>query len=90
MIGFEKYIFFVLMLILEVFLGFITILINVPVTSFFQSQVPLPIQSRFFALLSFSANLSVPLGILYAGFMAEKIGPDVNYILNNILVICIV
>ena len=78
------------MLFFEVLLGFITILVNVPMTSFFQSQVPLNIQSRFFALLSFSANLIVPLGILYTGFLASAIGADVTYIINNILVIVIV
>lgn len=90
LIQLNAFIFFSLMLFFEVLLGFITILVNVPMTSFFQSQVPLDIQSRFFALLSFSANLIVPLGILYTGFLASIIGADVTYILNNILVICIV
>lgn len=90
LIQLNAFIFFSLMLFFEVLLGFITILVNVPMTSFFQSQVPLDIQSRFFALLSFSANLIVPLGILYTVFLASIIGADVTYILNNILVICIV
>lgn len=90
LIQLNAFIFFSLMLFFEVLLGFITILVNVPMTSFFQSQVPLDIQSRFFSLLSFSANLIVPLGILYTGFLASIIGADVTYILNNILVICIV
>ncbi|MGO1353126.1 MAG: hypothetical protein ACTHUI_08040, partial [Lactococcus lactis] len=90
LISFNAFVFFGLMLFFEVLLGFITILVNVPITSFFQSQVPLNIQSRFFALLSFSANLIVPLGILYTGFLASAIGADVTYIINNILVIVIV
>ena len=90
LISFNAFVFFGLMLFFEVLLGFITILVNVPMTSFFQSQVPLNIQSRFFALLSFSANLIVPLGILYTGFLASAIGADVTYIINNILVIVIV
>ena len=90
LIQLNAFIFFSLMLFFEVLLGFITILVNVPMTSFFQSQVPLDIQSRFFSLLSFSANLIVPLGILYTVFLASIIGADVKYILNNILVICIV
>jgi Major Facilitator Superfamily. len=86
----NAFLFFGVMLFFEVLLGFITILVNVPMTSFFQSQVPLNIQSRFFAILSFSANLIVPLGILYTGFLSSIIGADVTYILNNILVIVIV
>ncbi|GHU39748.1 hypothetical protein FACS1894193_00700 [Bacilli bacterium] len=88
--GKHQYIFFTLMLLFEVFLGFITILINVPMTSFFQSKVPVEFQSRFFSLFLFAANLIIPLGIIYTGFLAGKIGPDITYILNNIVVIVIV
>ncbi|WP_254554449.1 hypothetical protein, partial [Salmonella enterica] len=45
LISFNAFVFFGLMLFFEVLLGFITILVNVPMTSFFQSQVPLNIQS---------------------------------------------
>ena len=77
-------------LALELVLGFITILINVPMTSYFQSVVPVGYQGRVFALLSFISGFSIPLGVTYSGFLASKIGADWAYILNNICVILIV
>ena len=82
--------YFTLFLLVEFFIGAVTSFVNVPLFSSFQTQVPLVYQGRFFALLSFSARLLVPLGISYTGFLASLVGADVAYILNNICVILVV
>ena len=84
------HIFFITFLFLESMVGFFTILVNVPLTSYFQARVPINYQGRFFALFSFTAQVSVPLGIGYTGILAQQIGPDYAYIINNMLVICLV
>ncbi|GAX46963.1 MFS transporter [Pseudolactococcus reticulitermitis] len=88
--GQARFLFFSLFLALEFVIGFITILINVPMTSYFQSVVPVGYQGRVFALLSFISGFSVPLGVTYSGFLASKIGADWAYIMNNVCVILIV
>lgn len=88
--GKSRFIFYGFFLFLQILLGFFTILINVPLTSYFQAQVPVTMQGRFFSFFSFAANLSIPFGIAYAGVMADKIGADITYIINNIIVILIV
>lgn len=88
--GFPKYIYYGLFLLLQILLGFFTIIINVPLTSYFQAKVPVDYQGRFFAFFSFAANLSIPFGISYSGFVASHLGADMTYIFNNICVIIIV
>ena len=83
-------VYFVLFLFLEFLLGVITACVNVPLISSLQTQVPLEYQGRFFALMSFSAGLLVPLGITYTGFLASVAGADTAYIINNICVIIVV
>ena len=90
MFGADKYIYLLFFLILQIIMGFITILVNVPMTSYFQSNVPIEFQARFFAFYVFVATLSVPFGIAYSGFLAQRIGADVAYICNNICVILVV
>ncbi|GAF40687.1 ABC transporter permease protein YliD [Agrilactobacillus composti DSM 18527 = JCM 14202] len=75
---------------LEALLGFCTILINIPLTAYFQAHVPLGYQGRFFAFFVFTAKLAVPLGMAYTGQLSQKMGPDSTYILNNVMVILIV
>lgn len=82
--------YFVIFLLGELLLGVITALVNVPLISSFQAQVPLRLQGRFFALLSTGATLLIPLGISYTGFLAELVGADVAYIINNLCVIAVV
>lgn len=82
--------FLISFLFLEFIVGFVTILVNVPLTAYFQSAVPINYQGRVFALLSFISGISVPLGISYSGFIASKIGADWTYIINNLFVIIIV
>lgn len=86
----NKYLYYSIFLILQVMLGFSVILVNVPLSAYFQSHVPVAFQGRFFAFFSFAANLSIPFGISYTGFLAQHIGADVAYILNNLVVIGIV
>ncbi|HLQ40619.1 MAG TPA: MFS transporter [Tetragenococcus sp.] len=89
-INFSKYIYYGIFLFFQILLGFFTIIVNVPLTSYFQANIPVDFQGRFFAFLSFSANLSIPFGISYSGFVAESFGADIAYIINNICVILIV
>lgn len=85
-----KQLYFYVFLILQFFIGFITTCVNVPLSSYLQIHTPLEYQGRFFALLTFSSNLLIPLGILYSGFLSTAAGPDVAYIVNNISVILII
>ncbi|MDR1771421.1 MAG: MFS transporter [Hungatella sp.] len=84
-----KLLYFYLFLFLQFLIGFFTTCVNVPLSSYLQTHIPLQYQGRFFALLAFSANLLVPLGILYSGFSSALIGPDVTYIVNNLFIIVI-
>ncbi|WP_394485624.1 MFS transporter [Lacticaseibacillus rhamnosus] len=88
--GQHKLTFFYIFLFLEFCLGFITILINVPMTSYLQSTVPIGYQGRVFGLLGLISSLSVPIGISYTGFLAQIIGADFAYIVNNLCVVLIV
>ena len=83
-------VYFVLFLAAEFMIGFITSCVNVPLISSFQTSVPLEYQGRFFALLSFTSGLLIPLGISYTGFLASLVGADMAYIINNLVVIAIV
>lgn len=88
--GFSMYVYFSVFLFMQILLGFFTILINVPLTSYFQANVPLQFQGRFFAFFSFAANLSIPFGISYTGVIANHLGADITYMINNSCVILIV
>ena len=83
-------VYFVCFLLLEFLLGAVTSCINVPLISSLQTRVPIDYQGRFFGLLSFSANLLIPLGITYTGFLASLVGADLAYMINNLCVIIIV
>lgn len=82
--------YFAMFLFLEFLLGVVTSCVNVPLMSSLQTRVPIDYQGRFFALLSFSSSLLIPLGITYTGFLATMVGPDLAYIINNLCVIAIV
>ena len=85
-----KQLYFCTFLILQFFIGFFVTCVNVPLNSYLQIHTPLEYQGRFFALLSFSSNLLIPLGILYSGFLSSAAGPDVTYIVNNVIVLLII
>ena len=86
----DKTLYFIVFMILEMVIGFITSCVNVPLSSYFQTRIPLSYQGRFFGLLSFSANLLIPLGITWTGFMASCLGAETAYLLNNAGVIAAV
>ncbi|WP_313342014.1 MFS transporter [Sedimentibacter sp.] len=82
-----KVLYFCLFLSIQFLIGFFTTCVNVPLNSYLQIHTPLQYQGRFFALLTFSSNLLIPLGILYSGFLSSLIGPDVTYIVSNVFII---
>lgn len=82
--------YFSVFLLLQILLGFVTILVNVPIMSFYQSNVPVDFQGRFFALSSFLGSISISIGTSYAGIISQKMGADVAYIFSNLCVIVIV
>lgn len=82
--------YFALFLLFQFLLGVITSFVNVPINSLFQIRVPLEYQGRFFALLGFASGLLIPLGIIYAGFLASLVGADMAYIINNLCIIAVV
>lgn len=88
--GLSNYVYYTVFLILQVVVGFVTILINVPLNAYFQANVPSEFLSRFFSFLTFAASLSIPFGITYTGFLAQYIGADYAYIINNLCVIVLV
>lgn len=79
----EKTAYFIVFMILEMIIGFITSCVNVPLFSYFQTRIPLDYQGRFFALLSFAANLLIPLGIAWTGILASGLGAETAYLINN-------
>ncbi len=79
--------YFPIFLTLETVCGFITTCVNVPLISFFQIQIPVEYQGRFFALLSFASGLLIPLGVSWAGFLSDRAGADAAYLINNACVI---
>lgn len=83
-------VYFLLFLLFQFLLGAVTACVNVPLVSSLQTRVPIDYQGRFFALLSFSSGLLIPLGITYTGFLASLVGADMAYIINNLCVIAIV
>ena len=89
---FMKYpmIYFMIYVVLYFMIGIITTCVNVPLSSYFQVQVPIEYQGRFFALLTVASGLLIPLGISYTGLLAEMVGADIAYIINNLCVIVIV
>lgn len=82
--------YFILFLFFQFINGIITSLINVPLISYFQTNVPINYQGRFFSLLTVVAGILVPLGIFCTGFLASITSVDIACIINNILVIIIV
>lgn len=82
--------YFGLFLFFQFLLGIVTSFVNVPMTSSFQTRIPIDYQGRFFSLLAFASGLLIPLGISYAGFLASLVGADVAYIINNACIIVVV
>lgn len=87
---FVPMLYFGIFVVFQLLLGGITTCVNIPLISYFQTQVPLQVQGRFFALLSVMSGLLVPLGIAYTGFLASLAGADTAYIINNLCIMILV
>lgn len=87
---YDKNIFYIFYLALMFFIGIITTMVNVPLSTEFQTQVPLSIQGRFFALLSLMSSLLIPFGIFVAGIISNIIGADITIIVYNLIIIVFV
>ena len=87
---YNHYIYFTIFIFFQFLIGMITTFVNVPLISFFQKNVEIEYQSRFFSILSFFSGGLIPLGILYAGYLSSYIGADVTYMINNVAIIIIV
>ncbi|MGL5439129.1 MAG: MFS transporter [Filifactoraceae bacterium] len=71
-------------------IGLITTLINVPLITRFQTDIPVEVQGRFFATLSLGGSFLIPTGIFVAGFFSNIFGADYTLVAYNILVIIFV
>ena len=54
---------FMIYVVLYFMIGIITTCVNVPLSSYFQVQVPIEYQGRFLALLTVASGLLIPLGM---------------------------
>lgn len=88
--SFDKNIFYIIYLVLMFFVGIITTSVNVPLSTEFQTQVPVSIQGRFFATLSLISSFLIPFGIFVAGITSNAIGCDITIVLYNLIVIAFV
>lgn len=89
-ISLNHIIYYVIYMVLLFATGGIITMINVPMITKFQTNVPVEMQGRFFALLTIGSNLLIPAGTAYAGLMCALIGADKLIIMSNIIVILVV
>ena len=85
----SPYGFYALYLALCFLSGYFSTFVNVPLTAQFQLMVDEEYQTRFFSILSFSSNLMIPLGTLFAGLMSDLLRSDVAYLFNGFLMILV-
>lgn len=90
MLGISAIAYFILFMILMLVCGCITSMINIPLISLFQNEVDVNIQSRFFALQSFSSSCLIPLGIFLAGQLSEIYGGGLIMGMFNLCIIILV
>ena len=69
--------------------GYFSTKVNIPLMAYFQKQVPAHQQTRFFSLLTLSANLMSPCGTLYAGTLCNQIGSSLAYAGNGLLLVLV-
>ena len=89
LIKISPYGFYALYLALCFLSGYFSTFVNVPLTAQFQLMVDEEYQTRFFSILSFSSNLMIPLGTLFAGLMSDLLRSDVAYLFNGFLMILV-
>lgn len=70
--------------------GVLMSMVNIPLISKLQKDVPVEYQGRFFGLLTFASSLLMPVGIYIAGFLSDIFGADTVFIFNNVVIILIV
>ena len=85
----SPYGFYALYLALCFLSGYFSTFVNVPLTAQFQLMVDEEYQTRFFSILSFSSNLMIPLGTLFAGLISDLLRSDVAYLFNGFLMILV-
>lgn len=88
--GVSTFVYLILFMILMVVCGCITSMINIPLISLFQNEVDHNMQSRFFALQSFSSSCLIPLGIFLAGQLSEIYGGGLVMGMFNLCIIILV
>lgn len=90
LLGIDAFIYFILFMSIMLVCGCITSMINIPLISLFQNEVDVDIQSRFFALQSFSSSCLIPLGIFLAGQLSEIYGGGLIMGIFNLCIIILV
>lgn len=87
---YNPYVYFYIFLLFSLISGVVSTLVNVPLISQFQTMVDPKYQARFFSLLSFSAQIMIPLGTYFAGIMSQSIGADNAYAMNGLILLVLV
>lgn len=90
LLGINEIAYLILFMILMIICGCFTSMINIPLISLFQNEVDPNIQSRFFALQSFSSSCLIPLGIFLAGQLSELYGGGLIMGMFNLCIIILV
>lgn len=90
LLGINDIAYLILFMILMIVCGCFTSMINIPLISLFQNEVDPNIQSRFFALQSFSSSCLIPLGIFLAGQLSELYGGGLIMGMFNLCIIILV
>lgn len=85
----HPWVFYGAFLLLSFLTGGMNAMVNVPLAAHFQTEVSVHMQGRFFSLVSFGSQLLVPLGVSVAGMLAEAVGADVAFIINNMMAILV-
>lgn len=85
-----KYVYYVFFIISQLIIGVITTCINVPIISYYQENIPLMYQSRFFSFTSSLYTVVFSLGTLAAGTGADFLNASIMFIINNAAVLIII
>ena len=86
--GYKKELFFIV-LFMQFLIGFFANLISIPIISNYQRNVPVYMQSRFFALSAFLDGVLIPIGEFGVGKMSLFINSNLILIVGGVLMIFI-
>lgn len=78
---------FLIVICIEMVIGIVVSLINIPLISNFQKMVPSKMQSRFFSLLSFIGGLLIPLGEFGLGRLSDLLNVHLILVLAGLVMI---